>query len=223
MFTDGETMKSLLCTIAILLSGAAFSQTTLDTFVFDDGLFGNTLFESDNGNYSFSNWLNVSNEHPGNPSLLTGANFDTGIANIGMSGNPTYTIGYDTAIINNSGDDLGVVVARYTEDTIRISFSADGSSFTSYQDYGFASAIDTGVHKSYYYGGGGPSDAELFVQPIDLSDFGISPGAGIYASRVTGFTQLDLVRVAGFQAVPEPTTILALVIGAAALLRRRRQ
>lgn len=219
-------MKLSLLAIAGFTSAAASAQTTLDTFVFDDALFGNTLVESDGGSFSFSNWLNTTNVSPGNPGFLTGVGFETGIANIGMTGTPTYTIGYSTPIVNRPGADLGVVVARYTEDFVNLAVSADGSSFTSSLEFGPQSAFDTGVHKLYYYGGGGPFDAELFVHAIDLSDFGVGLGDSIVAAKVTGYTQLDLVRVAGFMAVPEPGTMLSLGLGAALVFgqaRRRRR
>lgn len=216
-------MKLQFCVLAVIAAGAAHAQTSLDTFVFDDSLFGDTLLESDGGAFSFSNWLNVNNVSPGNPGFLTGANFDTGIANIGQSGNPVYTIGYNVPIFNNPGDDLGIVVARYSEDTITFAVSADGVNFTADTNYGFETAIDTGVHKQYYYGGGGPYDAELFVQSVDLSDYGLALGDSIVATRITGSTQLDLVRAAGYL-VPEPSTIGAFAVaGLAFFVRRRRR
>lgn len=215
-------MKLQFCVLAVIAAGAAHAQTSLDTFVFDDALFGDTLLESDGGAFSFSNWLNVNNVSPGNPGFLTGANFDTGIANIGQSGNPVYTIGYNVPIFNNPGDDLGIVVARYSEDTITFAVSEDGVSFTADTNYGPETAIDTGVHKLYYYGGGGPFDAELFVQSVDLSDYGIAPGGSIVATRITGSSQLDLVRAAGYL-VPEPSTIGAFAVAGLAFFARRRR
>ncbi len=216
-------MKFQTCIAFAMATGIACAQTTLDTFVFDDTLFGDSLLESDGGTFSFSNWLNVVNAHPGSPGLLTGANFNTGIANVGMAGiSPVYTIGYNTPIFNNPGDDLGVVVARYTEDDISLAISADGSSFTAPITFFASSAVDTGVHYQYYYGGGGPFDSELFVQPVDLSDYGVGLGQSILAVRVTGSPQLDLIRVAGFQAVPEPTTMTLMTLGIVGYLRRRK-
>lgn len=215
-------MKLFLIAFAGVAASLAGAQVTLDNFVFDNALFGDSLIESDGGAFSFSNWLNVVQAHPGNPGLLTGANFDTGVGNIGMSGsNPTYTIGYNAPIVNRVGDDLGIVVARYTEDEIVLAVSADGVNFTANKHYAPQEAFDTGVHRLYYYGGGGPFDAELFVQPVDLSDFGVALGGSITSTRVTGTPQLDLVRVAGF--VPEPATLAVIGCGLAALLRRGRR
>ncbi|HMS54048.1 MAG TPA: PEP-CTERM sorting domain-containing protein [Fimbriimonadaceae bacterium] len=213
--------RIILISTLVGLTAAAHAQLSLDTFVFDNSQFGNTLQESDGGTFSFSNWLNVINVNPGNPALLTGANFETGLANIGLGSSPTYTIGYDTPIMNRPGDDLGIVVARYSEDEAILSVSTDGATFTSSHSFGFETAVDTGVHKQYFYGGGGPFDAELFVHPVDLSTFGVAEGTSIQAVMVTGTPQLDLIRVAGF-AVPEPSTVVAF-LGLAAIVGLRRQ
>lgn len=216
-------MKLIICALSLLASAAATAQTTLDTFIFDDNLFGDYLIESDGGSYSFGNWLNVVNSNPGNPGFLTGVGFDTGVANIGLGSNVSYTIGYNLGIVNRPGADLGIVVARFSEDPVRFAVSQDGTSFGADQDFGAATGVDTGVMKTYFYGGGGPFEAELFVHPIDLSDFGIAEGSSILATRTTGTTQLDLIRVAGLYAVPEPATIAVFGLGALALLRRRRR
>lgn len=213
-------MKLLISVLALGVAASLRAQVTLGDFEFDEHLFGDTLLESDGGSFSAGNWLNVVSQNPGNPGFLTGANFNTGIANIGMTTSPIYTIGYNGMIVNRPGNDLGIVVARYTEDNIRFSVSEDGVNFSSTVTYGPETAFDTGVHFDYFYGGGGPFNAELFVQPVDLSDFGMAIGSGITAVRVTGDPQLDLVRVAGF--VPEPGTYLAFGSGAILLLRRRQ-
>jgi len=215
-------MRFLNLALLFVLAASANAQLSLDNFVFDNNSFGDTLAESDSGSFSFGNWLNVVNANPGNPGVLTGASFDTGIGNIGMGSQPVYTIGYTNGIVNRPGDDLGIVVARYSEDSIQFAVSTDGFNFTNMVTFGPEMAVDTGVRYSYFYGGGGPFDAELFVQPVDLSDFGVGLGDSIAAAQITGSSQLDLIRVAGFAAVPEPGTALALGMGAAALLRRRR-
>ena len=161
----------------------------------------------------------------GKPLVLTGANFDTGIANIGFP-SVTYTIGYSAGIVNGAGFDLGVVVARYTEDPFEIALSADGVVFTAPRRIEFESAFDTGIHQRYYYGGGGPFDAELFVHEIDLDDYGFAPGTVIHAVSIKGLEQLDLIRVAGVTAaVPEPGTWALMLTGGAVLgsLARRRR
>ena len=68
---------------------------------------------------------------------------------------------------------------------------------------------------------GGPFDAELFVQPVDLSNFGVALGESVRATQVSGSPQLDLIRVAGFLAVPEPSTIALFGVGILAYSRRR--
>lgn len=216
-------MKLYVCAFITCFASWTVAQTTLGDFTFDDALFGDTLSESDGGTYSSSNWLNTVNSSPGNPGYLTGVGFNTGIANIGLGGNATtYTLGYNTPIVNRPGADVGVVVARFSGDTISIAFSADGTTFGSSQAFGPETAIETGVHRSYFYGGGGPYDAELFVHPLDLSDFGFAENDTVMAAQISGSTQLDLIRVAGFAPVPEPATMVALSLGVLALLKRKR-
>ena len=221
--------------IALLLAAQQFitgarADILLGPFNFASTLFGNTVTESAPGTYAASNWLNVVNTDPGNPGYLTGANFDTGVANIGLEGPVSYTIGYATPIVNGAGDDLGVVVARFSTDSLTIAFSTDGGvTFGPNTVIDSGSAIDSLVEQSYFYAGSGPFGANLFVHPLDLSDFGFAPDAQIDAIRVTGTEQLDLIRVAGFDAgesrdVPEPAALLLLGIGlsCAAAVRRLR-
>lgn len=216
-------MKLYVCAFITCFASWTVAQTTLGDFTFDDALFGDTLVESDGGTYSSSNWLNTANLSPGNPGYLTGVGFDTGIANIGLGGNATtYTLGYSTPIVNRPGADVGVVVARFSEDTISIAFSADGTTFGSSLAFGPETAFETGVHRTYFYGGGGPYNAELFVHPLDLTDFGFAENDTVNAAQISGSTQLDLIRVAGFAPVPEPATMVALSLGVLALLKRKR-
>jgi hypothetical protein len=215
--------------IGMLLPGAHYAKAaTLGPFTFNDSQFGNTLLESDGGGYSNSNWLNTVNLNPGNPAVLTGANFNTGIANIGLSGHPLYTIGYNTAIANGLGPDLGIVSARFsTSDTFSLAVSTDGINFTAPIDFGPELAVTTGVARSYFYSAS-PNQtfsSVLFVTPVDLAAFGLAPGATILATRITSSPEGDLIRVAGLS-VPEPNSLVLISAGAFSLLAhhyRRRQ
>ena len=172
---------------------------SLGSFVFNASQFGDILLESDGGAFSSSNWLHENNSDPGNSTYLTGANFNTGIANIGYGANPVYTIIYGVPIVNAGGHDLGIVSARYSkDDTLQLSVSIDGINFAPPIALSPSSAIATGVNKSYYYAPGGTHDAELFVTPVDLSSFGISTGVSVAAIRITGSPEADLIRVAAF-------------------------
>jgi hypothetical protein len=222
------SIKSAAAITGLLLLGAQSAlPSTLGGFTFNDSQFGNTLAESDGGTYRNANWLNIVNANPGNPGALTGANFDTGIANIGFTASPVYTIGYNTVIANDTGDDLGIVSARFsTDDTFSLSVSTDGVSFTPSIAFGPGLAVATGVPRTYYYGGGGPYKSELFVTPVDLTAFGLASGATIEAVRVTSAPQGDLIRIAGMNAtngVPDAASTLALLGGSLALLARLRR
>jgi hypothetical protein len=214
------SVKNVAAIAGLLLLGAESAfPIKLGGFTFNDLQFGNTLAESDGGTFRNENWLNIVNANPGNPGALTGANFDTGIANIGFGGTPVYTIGYNTVIANNPGADLGIVSARFSpSDTFRLEVSPDGVRFTGAIEFGPALAVDTGVAKTYFYAGSGPLGAELFVTPVDLSAF-IAPGATIKAVRVTSFPQGDLIRIAGLTtSVPDAGSTLTLLGGGLALL-----
>lgn len=202
------------------LGAGAQAQTTLGSFIFDDNKFGDTLTESDGGSHSSGNWLNTTNANPGNPGYLTGAHFETGVANMG-AGTIDYTIGYASGIPNMTGDDMGIVVARYSTDNVEIRFSTDGVTFGPWTFPGSGTAVDSGEDRTYYYGGGGPYPARLWVHPIDLSDYGIGAG-GIMAIGIRtggGSGELDLIRAAGF--IPSPSTVA--LVGAAGLLAGRRR
>src|SRR4029077_5715233 len=123
------SIKNVAAIAGLLLGAESALPISLGPFTFNDLQFGDTLAESDGGTFRNLNWLNIVNENPGNPGALTGANFDTGIANIGLNGAPVYTIGYNTVIANNPGADLGIVSARFSSDTFRLEVSTDGINF----------------------------------------------------------------------------------------------
>ncbi len=213
--------------IGMLLLGAYSAKAaTLGPFTFNDSQFGDTLLESDGGSYRNGNWLNIVNANPGNPAALTGPNFNTGIANIGLSGNPVYTIGYNTAIANGPGADLGIVSARFsTNDTFSLAVSTDGINFSASVPFGPGLGVNTGVSRTFYYSSSvGPFQATLFVTPVDLSTFGLAAGATIVATRITSSPEGDLIRVAGLT-VPEPNSLALVCCGALSLFawRHRRQ
>lgn len=225
------TKNGWIAALALTAAAGAHADVVLGSYDFNSAQFGDTLAQSDGGTWAAGNWLNVANGDPGSPSYLTGANFNTGIANIGLGGNAAvYTIGYSTAISNGTGSDLGIVTARFSvSDSVTIEVSTDGGiTFSAAKTYAPGAGVDSGSDCLYYYGagGGGQFSCDLFVTEVDLSDLGVSDGAAVNAIRVTGAPELDLVRVAGFadaNGVPLPGTLALTGLGLllAGALRRR--
>jgi hypothetical protein len=211
-----------LGTIACVATSAAAVPIALGIFLFDSTLFGDSVSASDGGAHVSRLWLNVANAPPGGPTHLTAPNFDTGVANIGLlgSGSLLLTVGYGTGIVNRSGADLGVVVARFSSDAFRMAASTDGGgTFGSFVTIAPATATATGATRSYFSGvNNGPFDASLFVHAIDLSSLGVALGDTVDAVRIGVVlgSQLDLIRVAGF-AVPEPGGALLLALAVIAI------
>lgn len=225
-------LRAAALAACLLAPPALATPVTLGSFTFDSALFGNTLAESDGGSWSGVNWLNVNDANPGNPGSLTGADFNTGIANIGRFAPPTYTIGYATPIVNRPGADLGVVTARYADAGVELTINGVT------KDYGAALGQASGVGLSYYYGAStlGPQAASLFVTPIDLSDFGLAANATVTSIAITYFSEgqdprfgtLSLLRVAGFAEpgatrVPAPPALPLFALGLAGVLLARRR
>lgn len=216
-------LRAAIAATPLLLLGSARADIPLGPFFFNENQFGDSLTASDGGIHAASNWLNVVNANPGNPGYLTGPNFDTGIANIADS-DPAYTIYYDTPIANVAGNDLGVVVARFSTDDFLMAVSTDGgATFSADVLVPNTGAVPTAVEMRYFYAGSGPVPADLYVHPLDLSMFGVGLGESIDAVRISGIDELDLIRVAGFAVIPEPGTIALASLGALALLAGRRR
>ncbi len=98
-----------ICLGVLVATTAQAATIILGTFSFNDQQFGNTLTQSDGGTFLNNNWLNVVDTNPGSPGALTGPNFNTGVANIGIDGTTIdYTIGYNTPIVNGPGADFGL-------------------------------------------------------------------------------------------------------------------
>ena len=126
---------------------------------------------------------------------------------------------YNSSIINGPGADLGVVVARFSTDNFTLAVSTDGGGlFATSQMINGNTGEDSGTTRTYFFqANNGLFTAKLFVHSIDLSSFGLPDGAAVNAVSITSDQQLDLVRVAGFTSVPEPSTLTLIVVGASVL------
>lgn len=206
--TGRESMIVLGLMVSLFAPSLYATPIALGPFKFDSRLFGVSVDESDGGVDSRVNWLNVSNADPGNPAYLTGAHFDTGIANLGLgSATLAYVVHYDTPIFNYTGNDAGIVSARFSlVDSFSLSVSTDGgATFSNRVEFGPATAVGTDVVKNYYYVGGGPYVSTLFVQPIDFADFGVEFLGRVNAIKIEPRVELDLIRIAGFLAGEDNT------------------
>jgi len=223
-------MRLLLAASLLTVATTAQAQTTLGGFTFDNSKFGNSATISDAAFFD-DNWLNTTNANPGLLSL-TGVNFNTGVANLGVRGTPIIVgIGYSGGIANGTGADFGVVTARFSADNYRVRVSTDGITFGDWLNVLGSSAFATGEIRQYNYAGVGLASAEFYVHALDLSAFDIGAGESVLAIEVEGSTELDLIRVAGFvdgtpsSVVPEPGTWMLMAGGLAGLgvfARRRR-
>jgi hypothetical protein len=92
-----------------------------------------------------------------------------------------YEATFNPPVVNGSGPDIVVFDARYDSGDYTLRTSYDG--FTaSWVTTGW---VDSGVNRSYYYGGAGPANADVWGVEVDLSDLGVPDGASAAAIRVT--------------------------------------
>ena len=150
---------------------------------------------------------------------------------INISSGDFYEATFNPPVVNGTGPDIVVFDARYDSGEYTLRTSYDGFSAT----WVTTGWVDTGVSRSYYYGGTGPASAQIWGVEVDLSDLGVPEGASASAIRAPannsacdpmGVGSLD---IGPFVAVEIPTLstaglmILALsMTGIAVLLIRRR-
>lgn len=104
---------------------------------------------------------------------------DDGFINVGSG--EFYEVTFNPPIVNGTGSDIVVFDARYDAGDYTLRTSYDGFSAT-FVPSGW---VDTGVDRSYYYGGFGPANADVWGVEVDLSDLGVPDGATVSNIRVT--------------------------------------
>ena len=104
---------------------------------------------------------------------------DDGFINVGSG--EFYEVTFDPPIVNGTGSDIVVFDARYDagDYTLRTSYDGFSASFVP------SSWVDSGVDRSYYYGGAGPASADVWGVEVDLSDLGVPDSATVSNIRVT--------------------------------------
>ena len=104
---------------------------------------------------------------------------DDGFINI--STGDFYEVTFNPPVVNVTGPDIVVFDARYDagDYTLRTSYDGFSASFVP------SSWVDSGVDRSYYYGGAGPASADVWGVEVDLSDLGVPDSATVSNIRVT--------------------------------------
>lgn len=100
---------------------------------------------------------------------------------INIVANDFFEVTFNPPVINLAGPDIVVFDARYDSGDYALSTSYDG--FTA--SWAPAGWVDTGEVRSYYYGGTGPAQANIWGASVDLSNVGVPDGASVSAIRLT--------------------------------------
>jgi hypothetical protein len=128
------------------------------------------------------NWLNVLNAPVTLNDALTGFSvIDDGYANA-QSGT-LLRLTFTPGVRNEPGPDLVLLDAGNDLNQYRIRTSYDSFS----NEILVNASTDTGVDRSYYYGGTGPATYRVYAGTIDLSNLNVPAGASV--SQVQLFTE----------------------------------
>ena len=154
---------------------------------------------------------------------------DDGWINVGAGS--FYEATFNPPVVNGTGPDIVVFDARYDSGAYTLRTSYDGFTAT----WVPTNWVDTGVDRSYYYGGTGPASADVWGVEVDLSDLGIPDGASASAIRVTANNAacdplgVGSLGIGPIVAVEVPTMssagliiLTVMMTGIAVLLIRRR-
>lgn len=211
----------LALTLTLALTGTAHAAQILGPWSIESAPIQASLVS---GGGSLFNWLNVVNAPlTVNQALTQFPLADTGYAdaNSGTIIDLTYAPGQ---AVNNPGDDLVLLDARYSFNSYTLYSSSDG--FTTPLVVSANDLSWTGETRDYYVGslpGAGSFPALVMAYGVDLSFWGVPLGSDVITIRVvhSGF-ESDLLGLGVLTPVPAPAAGAILALAGAAALRRRR-
>lgn len=210
----------------LLAASRGFGSETIGPYTIISAPISATL--TSGGGAQF-NWLNVVNAPVSISDAFTGFSMIAdGYANA-QSGT-TIVVTFASGVLHNGpGTDLILFDADNDVNTYRIATSYNN--FTSETILTAQDFVDTGVDRSYYYGGAGPTTYNITAAEIDLSSMGVPAGATVGQVRLfTEGPSDDPLGLATVQAaVPTLSEwglavmlLLLLAAGAMIILRRTR-
>jgi hypothetical protein len=176
-----------------------------------------------------SDWLNTDNTPVTLSEAFSGSSvIADGVANIGAG--QYYQVTFPTPVVNGPGPELVVFEAQFDSGSYEIACNYDGFATTLSLPQGIF--VNSGVSRSYYYGGGGPHIAQIWGATVDLSLLGVPDGASVTQVRVIaannacdplGVGALTAGSVASIPAISNTgLLLLGLMVGAAGLLFMRK-
>ena len=170
------------------------------------------------GTSVFFDWLNVVNEPVTIEEAFTGYPIlNDGYAN--LSRDTVVELGYrEGAARNRPGSDLVLFDARFDANSYAVSTSYD--EFSSELFLLASTFVFTGETRQYYYGGSPlPFTADIWGVAFDLSALGVPEGSIVDKIRVRSLEDDggDLIGVGAIREVAEPSSLLLLLLGGAAL------
>lgn len=206
-------MISIGAAIVTTLAVPAAADISYGGYTFNDNAFADRVDDNDGGTYSFNNATTLDE-------ALLGFTPLSGLYNMDRSGNSNdFTLYFDDlAAVDNAGADIVLFDVRYSRDTYEVAVITSGIE-SAFITFDFASQVNTG--ESYDSGA-----AIVWAIEIDLASYGVTSAEAIRfrggpSDTSSGNPQAD-PTMAGVLAVPAPSTLALVGVGAFAGMRRRR-